>query len=254
MVNDRVIIHVCEAQRASFFEAAEVNGVPTDTFVLISVKTEKGLIQRLVKFVAEKLKEPGTDGAASIDWKSQFRDGMTVIRDIRANVLTRMVQNGFVETAIGRAVAVMVDAESVIPYDKNGNAIPVASFDEKRGSISHICLSNSTDGKASIFAVGSDIGTVRRAIQTRSDGLKVSFAYLKKDSPEISASEVSARDSSCQHFFQALVRAFFAVSTESPIMLIKVFIAALFTGKPLPMTSVGTLMLLWVVFWFLGTL
>ncbi|MDR2436275.1 MAG: hypothetical protein LBD33_03140 [Puniceicoccales bacterium] len=255
MLTRQRVIDINVADRASFWERVEIpsrDSRLSDSRVLFEVTTDVKSGGRrplcLVRFVPS-----GGRGLEEV-FGSEVHEKETVTAvdeaDPRCLAVKWMLSNEYVAPAIARALEI-IEREKVAFYLADGRAVPLETVAAKLAAIVYICICNSNDGKMSTFAV-TDLACFRKAISLRSAGNKVTFAFLKGDSPEISNSEIPAREGTRQKFLQALTGSFFTTGISALVTMLSILVSTLITGNSVSITVILTSVITFLIFTAFG--
>jgi hypothetical protein len=256
MITSKRVIHVDVANRADFLREAgireAVGADATPPWLLLEVTTAPAGARPelyLVRFVA-------TGGVTVAQALAGWGDGPTIgvvaEDDPRHLAVGWMLHHRYTNPAMGRVLALM-ERDKLAFYGRDGNAAPLEKVASNLGGIPYICLCNSNDGKMSVFAV-TDVDALRKGLRERSGGNKVTFAFLKGDSPEVSNSEVSAQDSTWRKFFQSLTGSFLTAGISALVTLLGIIITTLAAGSSPSASTVLVPVITFLIFTILGLL
>jgi hypothetical protein len=163
-----------------------------------------------------------------------------------------MLFHGYQDPALGRCLKTMKEGE-VIFYGKDGRVVSSDAAADKFPEITHVCLRNSEDGKTSVFAV-TDPEHLKNAMRARSGGSKVTFAFIRGDSPEVANSEVAPRENTRQKFLQTLTGSFFTTGIGALVTVLSIFVSAFITGNPISIPAIFVSAITFVIFTVFGLL
>ncbi|MDR2677128.1 MAG: hypothetical protein LBB26_00990 [Puniceicoccales bacterium] len=254
MITNQRVIHVEASGSAAFWKNVGLQGLEsgtTSTDVLLNVATKAGGAAKpapyLVRFVATGgMAADAAVGGFGADPVIAVLDGV----DPCWLAAKWMLHHGYTDPAVGRALELM-EPSKIAFYDGGGSAVPLEKVSGRLGDITHVCLCNSNDGKSTVFAV-TDVEILRQALRKRSGGNKVTFAFLKKDSPEISNSEVAAQENKWQKFFQMLTGSCFTTASSALVTLLGILITAAITGNAMPLSAILVSVITFIIFTALG--
>jgi hypothetical protein len=253
MFTNQRVICVNAADRAAFLEkveiSTEVGDLATPPWLLWDVTTAVGEFRsglHLIRFVANG----GIDISTFMPGGSKL--GIKVVEgtDPRLQAVKWMLHNGYADPSMGRALDLM-EPDKLAFYGKDGNAVSLERVSNRLGDITHVCLRNSDDGKTSIFAV-TDVKILQKVMRQRSGGNKVTYAFLRGDSPEVSNSEVSAQDNTRQKFIQALTGSFLTTGISSLVTLLSILLSTFVTGATVSLPAMLVAVITFIIFTTLG--
>ncbi|MDR0727553.1 MAG: hypothetical protein LBF26_01500 [Puniceicoccales bacterium] len=239
------------ADRADFLSWARIpngNGRPSDPWLLLEITTNTGGQSKsslyLVRFVAS--------GGTGVPFVGESLNGTRIIPsgDPGRLAVEWMLHHRYTDPALGRALDLMEPGKLAF-YGKGGNVVSLGAVGSQLGEITHVCLCNSNDGKTSTFAV-TDLECLKKAVHARSGGNKVTFAFLKGDSPEISNSEIPAREGTRQKFLQALTGSFFTTGISALVTMLSIILSTIINGNPISLVVIFTSVITFLIFTALG--